>query len=98
MTVLAELTAKFRSVWSLLDERARRLMAASEAQALGYGGVSLVRRASGLSRRVIAKGIREIAEGIALPAGRIRRPGGGRKPLVVSDPRLVDTLEAIIDD
>jgi len=98
VTVLAELTAKFRSVWPLLDERARRLMAASEATALGYGGVSLVRRASGLSRRVIAKGIREIAEGTALPAGRIRRPGAGRKPLVVSDPRLVDTLEAIIDD
>ena len=98
MTVLAALTAKFRSVWPLLDERARRLMAASEAKALGYGGVSLVRWASGLSRRAIAKGIREIDEGTALPAGRIRRPGAGRKPLVVSDPRLVDTLEAMIDD
>jgi hypothetical protein len=98
VTVLAELTAKFRFVWPLLDERARRLMAASEAKALGYGGVSLVRRASGLSRRAIAKGIQEIDEGTALPAGRIRRPGAGRKPLVVSDPRLVNTLEAMIDD
>ena len=98
MTVLTNLTAKFRSVWPLLDERARRLMAASEAKALGYGGVSLVRRASGLSRRVIAKGIREIDKGTALPAGRIRRPGAGRTPLVIADPRLVDTLEAMIDD
>jgi hypothetical protein len=94
----AELTAKFRSVWPLLDERTRRIMAASEAMALGYGGTSLVRRACGLSRKAIAKGIREIAEGAVLVEGRIRRPGGGRKPIMVSDPRLVGTLEAMIDD
>lgn len=98
MTVLAELTSKFQAVWPLLDERARRLMAASEAQSLGYGGVSLVRRACGLSRKAIANGIREIDEGAALPAGRIRRPGAGRKSLITSDPRLVDTLEGMIAD
>jgi hypothetical protein len=73
-------------------------MAASEATSLGYGGVSLVRRACGLSRKAIAKGIREIDEGVALPAGRIRRPGGGRKSVLVSDPRLVDSLEGMIED
>jgi len=78
---LAELKTKFRSVWPLLDERTRRLMAASEARALGYGGVSLLRRACGLSRRAIAKGIREIEAGVALAPGRIRRPGAGRKAL-----------------
>ena len=98
MTVLAELTAKFHSVWPLLDERARRLMAAGEAKSLGYGGVSLVRRACGLSRKAIANGIREIDEGAALPAGRIRRPGAGRKSVLTSDPRLVDTLEGMIED
>ena len=72
-------------------------MAASEAQALGYGGVSLVRRACGLSRKAISKGLREIEERSALGAGRIRRPGGGRKPITVSDPGLVDTLEAMIE-
>jgi hypothetical protein len=96
--VLAELTAKFHAVWPLLDERARRLMAASEARALGYGGVSLVCRACGLSRKAIANGIREIDEGVALPAGRIRRSGAGRKSLEASDPRLVDTLEGMIAD
>jgi hypothetical protein len=94
----AELTAKFRSVWPLLDERTRRIMAASEAMALGYGGTSRVRRACGLSRKAIAKGIREIEEGAVWVEGRIRRPGGGRKPITVSDPRLVGTLEAMIDD
>ena len=97
MDSLAELTAKFHSVWPLLDERTRRIMAASEAMALGYGGVSVVRRASGLSRKAIAKGIREIGEGTVLSEGRIRRPGAGRKPIHVSDPRLVDTLEELID-
>jgi hypothetical protein len=72
-------------------------MAASEARALGYGGVSLVRRACGLSRKAIAKGIREIEAGATLSAGRVRRPGAGRKALTVSDPRLLDTLEAMIE-
>ena len=72
-------------------------MAASEARALGYGGVSLVRRACGLSRKAISKGIREIEEGSALLEGRIRRPGAGRKLITVSDPRLVDSLEEMID-
>src|SRR5947207_2112826 len=49
-------------------------MAASEAKTLGYGGVSLVCRACGLSRRTITHGIREIDERLALPAGRLRRP------------------------
>ena len=97
MGSLAELTAKFQSVWPLLDERTRRLMAASEAMALGYGGVSLVHRACGLSRLAIANGIRDIEGGTASLAGRIRRPGAGRKAITVSDPRLVDTLEAMID-
>lgn len=98
MGSLAELTAKFQAVWPLLDERTRRLMAASEAMALGYGGVSLVRRACGLSRKAIANGIREIEDGTLWVPGRVRRPGAGRKPITVSDPQLVDTLEAMIED
>ena len=93
MDTLTELTEKFRSVWPLLDERTRRIMAASEARALGHGGVSLVRRACGLSRKAIAKGIREIEEGFVPMEGRIRRPGAGGKPLTVSDPGLVEQLE-----
>jgi hypothetical protein len=95
---LAELTEKFHSVWALLDERTRRIIAASEAMASGYGGVSLVRRACGLSRKAIAKGIREIEEGSVPLKGRIRRPGSGRKPIMDSDPRLVETLERRIDE
>ena len=98
VTDQTRLAAKFQSVWSLLDERARRLMAASEAKALGHGGVSAVQRASGLSRRAIAAGLREIEAGTALPVGRIRRPGAGRKSAAVSDPALVGALEALVED
>jgi len=97
MDILAVITQKLGSVWPLLDERTRRIMAANEAMALGYGGVSLVRHACGLSRKAISKGIREIEEGYAPSEGRIRRPGAGRKPIDISDPRLVDTLEKMID-
>ena len=86
MDTLTGLTEKFRSVWPLPDERTRRIMAASEARALGHGGVSVVRRACGLSRKAISKGIREIDEGFAPIDGGIRRPGAGRKPLTVWDP------------
>ena len=90
------LRRKFSGVWPLLDERNRRLMAASEALSLGYGGVARIQRACGLSRKAIAKGIREIAEGSTRP-GRIRRSGAGRKPLVERDPKLLAGLERLIE-
>ena len=90
------LRRKFSDVWPLLDERSRRLMAASEARSLGYGGVSRIRRACGLSRKAIAKGIREIADGNTIP-GRIRRSGAGRKNIIVRDPKLLASLERLIE-
>jgi hypothetical protein len=90
------LRKKFAAIWPLLDERARRLMAANEAVALPYGGVSQVHRACGLSRNVIAKGIRELQAGVALAAGRQRRPGAGRKPITAHDPDLLAALDQLI--
>ena len=95
---VTELTAKFDAVWPLLDERTRRLMAASEAVALGYGGVSLVHRACGLSRNAIMRGMEEIATGHVVGEARTRRPGAGRKPVTASDPRLLATLERLVED
>ena len=97
MSTVPELKRKFRSVWSHLDERTRRLVAANEALSLGYGGVSLVHHACGLSRKAIAKGIREIQGGDQPLVGRVRRPGAGRKSLTQSDPGLVPRLEGLID-
>ena len=97
MSTRVELEQKLGAVWSLLDERARRLVAANEAASMGYGGVSAVHRACGLSRKAIAHGMREIQEGVALAKGRIRRTGAGRKAIVVSDPQLLEALENLID-
>lgn len=90
------LRQKFSEVWSLLDERSRRLMVANEARSLGYGGVSRMHRACGLSRKAIAKGIQEIADGNLL-SGRIRRPGAGRKKITIHDPQLLVALERLIE-
>jgi hypothetical protein len=97
MKTLTQLKQKFAPLWGLLDERTRRLMAASEARALGHGGVSLVSRACGLSRKAITKGQWEIEEGMVPPLGRIRRPGGGRKNILDHDPRLLGMLDRLID-
>jgi hypothetical protein len=97
MSHLAELTQKLRSLWPLLDERTRRLTAASEAVAFGYGGVSIVQRACGLSRKAIAKGIQELDAGSCPPEGRIRRAGAGRKPITETDTGLLRALECLID-
>lgn len=88
---------RLREGWSLLDERMRRIMAANEARLIGYGGVSSISRACGLSRKAIAKGIREIREKVCLSPGRIRRPGAGRKSVVERDPKLLHALERLIE-
>jgi hypothetical protein len=90
------LTQKVARLWPHLDERARRLFAASEARQLGHGGVSLVSRACGLSRVTITKGLQEL-DAPPLPAGRVRRSGGGRPALVVRDPDLPVQLEALVE-
>ena len=97
VSILADLTRKFRSIWPQLDERTRRMTAANEAMSLGFGGVSLVHRASGLSRQAITRGIRELETGKALPPGRVRRSGAGRKAITASDPQLLEALDAMIE-
>jgi len=87
---------KAASLWSHLDERQRRLVLGAEARELGRGGVSVVARAAGVSAETVAKGLRELDSGAA-PTGRVRRPGGGRKPLTETDPGLAAALEALVD-
>ena len=83
-----------------MDERMRRQWAAAEARELGRGGVTLVARASGLSRTTITAGLHELdlpAAQRQVEAMRVRRPGGGRRPLSQTDPELVTALERLID-
>ena len=89
---------RYQRLVSHLDERTRRLWAASEAMALGHGGVSLVCRATGLSTTVIDRGKRELSEEAEESViGRDRRPGGGRKRAEDKAPTLWADLEALIE-
>lgn len=97
MTIQIDLSQKFDSIWRFLDERTRRIVAANEAMGLGYGGISSVRRACGLSRKAIAKGIQEIKDGSFPLGGRIRREGAGRKKITIRNPKLLLVLERLID-
>jgi transposase len=82
---------------SSFNERQRRLWAATETVNLGHGAVSIVSRATGISRPTIIKGIKEISEGYHLPPERSRRFGGGRKKLSEQQPALKSSLEAIVE-
>ena len=97
MKSMSELEEKLAVVWPLLDERTRRLTAASEARALGYGGISQVSRACGLSRKAIKKGIQEIEAGTAPAPGRVRQPGAGRKKITDHDPGVAEALDRLIE-
>ena len=91
-----QLEKRFALIWPHLDERARRLVAAQDAVRLGYGGVSRVSRACGLSRVTLAKGVKEL-RGNPLTPGRIRRHGAGRQSLLAGDPTLLGALEALVE-
>ena len=92
----AVLVEKFAAVSPALDERGRRLWAASESRAVGYGGDALVSAATGLARETIRKGRREIENGNEM-TGRIRRPGAGRPHLEEKQPGLEEALEKLVE-
>jgi transposase len=87
---------RFRALAPELSERGRRMWAVSEARVLGRGGIAAVSRASGISPNTIRKGMREIESGERLAGGRVRRRGGGRKPIGETDPELVVALERLV--
>lgn len=93
---------KFRTLSPVMDERMRRQWAATEALALGWGGVTAISAATGMSRNTIDVGIQEVRlrekqhGGVAV-SPRIRREGGGRKPITESDPAIMDALEHLVE-
>jgi hypothetical protein len=98
--VEARIGRKYRLLSIEMDERRRRQWAAAEAREFGRGGISTVARATGLSRPTIMVGMRELelpAKQRAMVITRIRRSGGGRRPLAQSDPGLLEALERLID-
>jgi hypothetical protein len=91
----ATVVAKYVVLAPLLDERSRRLWAAAESRAIGFGGDSLVSAATGLARQTIRRGRQELAAGGT--TGRIRRPGAGRPVLEMRQPGLRTALEQLVD-
>jgi len=96
----SEIRQRFSQLGVWLDERSRRLWAAAESAAHGRGGISLVARASGVSRRAIAVGLAELqkkpdrSQRTRLP---IRQKGGGRKKASHKDPDLLLDLEKLLE-
>jgi transposase len=94
----AAIRQRYQVLADVADERVRRLMVAAEALAIGRGGQLAVARATGVSRTMIQRGIREVLQPeLQAPKGRVRRPGGGRKAMVVLDPTLRDDLERLVE-
>ncbi len=88
---------KFSVLVNDLDERARRRWAAVEAKALGRGGISVVSRATGMSRGTVRAGLRELVDPQPLPSTCQRHSGGGRKPHHVTQPGLRNALDQLIE-
>jgi len=95
----AAIALKYEALFPVMDERTRRLWAATEARSIGWGGVSIVARATGMSRITIDTGLTELASPVGTePAPtRLRRRGGGRKPRTQKDPGLLAALEFLIE-
>ena len=88
---------KFSELAPYLNERTRRMWAATEAHALGFGGVVIVARATGMTRDTVSAGLQELTHPEVMPVDRVRKPGAGRRRLTETDPTLQSELDALIN-
>jgi hypothetical protein len=99
--VITLLRDKYQALYPVMDERMRRQWAAAEATALGWGGITQVSQATGLSRNTIAVGIAELSQRLSQPHApvplRLRKPGAGRKPVSQTSPGVKQALDRLVD-
>ena len=88
--------SRFEAMRPRLDERGRRLFCAAEARSVGYGGVSVVARATGIARSTINRGLKDLKSLDPAPS-KLRRPGGGRPALTQTDPTLLEDLRDLLE-
>ena len=88
---------RFEALDPVLDERGRRRFAAAEAMTAGHGGIAAVSRATGLARSTVGRALSELRAGGAVDAERVRRFGGGRKPMSAMDASLIDDLRSLVE-
>jgi len=93
----APIRERFSRLFPHLDERGRRLFAAVEAKASGHGGIAAVSRVTGIAASTIGRGLKDLVAEESLAPGRVRRAGGGRRPLVSGDPSLLFDLLALVE-
>ena len=93
----AAIAERYRLLAPELNERQRRIAAASEARTFGYGGIAAAARACGLAENTVRKGLGELGRGEPLEPGRVRRRGAGRKRVEEADPTLLDGLRELIE-
>src|SRR6267378_598847 len=93
---VSTLRAKYAALVPVLTERSRRVWAATEARAIGYGGIALVARVTGIAESTIQRGLRDLDAREPLPAARSRRPGGGRKRATETDSTLLRDLDTLV--
>jgi len=96
MINIAAIQARFEALAPVLDERARRLFAASEARAAGHGGVVAVSRATGIARSTIDRVLADLRAGVEQLGGRVRRAGGGGKPAIKTQPGILAALTELV--
>ena len=101
-SAVAVIGNKYRMLSSALDEKTRRLWAASEATSIGWGGVTIVSEATGLAHTTIRRGIRDLGCVVLgtdeiVGSSKIRRTGAGRKSVVETDPQICEALESLIE-
>jgi hypothetical protein len=89
--------SKYQALSPALNERSRRLWAATEAAALGRGGIALVMRASGMAFNTVRRGMRDLSQPKPLPPERVRLPGGGRKKATTRNPGLIRALDRLVE-
>ena len=97
MAAGTQIRDRFEKLAPFLDERMRRLVAASESVVIGFGGTSVVSRETGVSRRAIIQGIKELEQEPSETPTRVRRAGGGRKKTVNQDTTLQRDLERLVE-
>ena len=96
MIDIAAIKARFEALAPVLDERGRRLFAASEARAAGRGGVIAVSRATGIARSTIDRGLADLRSGRLMSSTRVRRRGGGGKPATETQPGILAALDELV--
>lgn len=96
-TICSQIRQKYEALDKVLDERSRRVWAATEAKAIGRGGQKLVAQATGIHKNTVLAGVKELKQKKEFEKGRIRASGGGRKRAIYKDETLQEDIKKHVE-